>query len=278
MEDRVNEVVTDSSEIIEVEKEFNVNLHNVYESICKIIYNNNHGSGFLIRLPKDKKELYCLITNEHVIKKEMIDSKKTIDIKYKLMKKSIQIKLDLNERFIKYDPTLDFTIIEVGNLIKQKYFLSPYRDKVKKNDEIYIIQYPGSDILSFSEGKIKKIENNELVYDASTKPGSSGIPILLKGTEEVIGIHKSGSEKRKENYGTLINSIIQCMQAEHLHLHDQKNVILCAYNKQKYEIDLLHDYNNDMRYMSDEEKNALSHRGRALEAVKPHIVRWLTEE
>ena len=132
MEDRVNEVVTDSSEIIEVEKEFNVNLHNVYESICKIIYNNNHGSGFLIRLPKDKKELYCLITNEHVIKKEMIDSKKTIDIKYKLMEKSIQIKLDLNERFIKYDPTLDFTIIEVGNLIKQKYFLSPYRDKVKK--------------------------------------------------------------------------------------------------------------------------------------------------
>ena len=30
--------------------------------------------------------------------------------------------------------------------------------------------------------------------------------------------------------------------------------------------------------LSDEEKNALSHRGRALEAVKPHIVRWLTEE
>ena len=29
--------------------------------------------------------------------------------------------------------------------------------------------------------------------------------------------------------------------------------------------------------LSDEEKNALSHRGRALEAVKPHIVRWITE-
>ena len=30
--------------------------------------------------------------------------------------------------------------------------------------------------------------------------------------------------------------------------------------------------------LSDEEKNALSHRGRALEAVKPHIVRWITED
>ena len=29
--------------------------------------------------------------------------------------------------------------------------------------------------------------------------------------------------------------------------------------------------------LSDEEKNALSHRGRALRAVKPHIVRWITE-
>ena len=31
-------------------------------------------------------------------------------------------------------------------------------------------------------------------------------PIFLKDKTEVIGIHKAGSERKKENYGTLINS------------------------------------------------------------------------
>lgn len=30
--------------------------------------------------------------------------------------------------------------------------------------------------------------------------------------------------------------------------------------------------------LSDEEKNAISHRGLALQAMKPHLVRWITEE
>ena len=52
---------------------------------------------------------------------------------------------------------------------------------------------------------IKINDSNELVYDASTESGSSGSPILLKNTTEVIGIHKEGNtHTRKENYGTLI--------------------------------------------------------------------------
>ena len=75
--------------------------------------------------------------------------------------------------------------------------------------KIYIPQYP-EDKLSVSEGRIIKInDSNELVYDASTEDGSSGSPIFLKNTKEVIGIHKEGNtHTRKENYGTLINSII----------------------------------------------------------------------
>ena len=74
------------------------------------------------------------------------------------------------------------------------------------NQKIYIPQYPEGNKLSVSEGKIIKInDSNELVYDASTEDGSSGSPIFLKNTTEVIGIHKEGNtHTRKENYGTLI--------------------------------------------------------------------------
>ena len=64
------------------------------------------------------------------------------------------------------------------------------------NQKIYIPQYPEGNKLSVSEGKIMKInDSNELVYDASTKSGSSGSPILLKDTKKIIGIHKKGNTK-----------------------------------------------------------------------------------
>jgi hypothetical protein len=74
MEDRKNEVETKTSEI----KEIDVNLNESCKSICKIIYQNNFGTGFFIKLYKDEKELLCLMSNEHVITKDMIESKATI--------------------------------------------------------------------------------------------------------------------------------------------------------------------------------------------------------
>ena len=143
-----------------------------------------------------------------MITKELVDSKEMINVKYNFENKWVQIKLDTNERSIKYDLTLDFTIIDIGDLIKQKYFLFLNVNNIDYiNQKIYIPQYPEGNKLSFSEVKIIKIniENDELVYDASTKSGSSGSPILLKDTTEIIWIHKQGNTKtRKENYGTLI--------------------------------------------------------------------------
>ena len=62
--ERINEVQT-TNEI----REIDVNLHEVCNSICKIIYKNKFGTGFFIRLYKEWKELFCLMTNEHVITK-----------------------------------------------------------------------------------------------------------------------------------------------------------------------------------------------------------------
>ena len=75
-----------------------------------------------------------------------------------------------------------------------------------------IVQFPEGKNLSYSEGKINNINNYEFNYDASTKPGSSGSPILLKNTTKVIGIHKKGNKSNKHNYGTSIYSIIQTLQ------------------------------------------------------------------
>ena len=275
MEDRINEKIIGNKEIIPIDKVFDISLIDVYKSICKITYEIEkdkieNGSGFLIKLPKDGEEIYCLMTNHHVITKEMIDSKKTIKVEYKFRKKSISIKLDPNEkRFIKSDETLDFTIIDVHDIIKDKYFLSPNTKNINYiNEDIYILQYPGGDKLGRSEGKIIKINNyDELVHDASTESGSSGSPIFLKDKTEVIGIHKAGSERKKENYGTLINSIIEFIQTKNnkskksnenisIIKDNQKNEILCIYNKKYDEIDLLYDYSLNIDDWSDENKKS----------------------
>ena len=179
MEDRINEVEINDRTI----KDVDISLTKVIKSVCKIINENKAGTGFLIKLYKEEKELNCLMTNEHVITKEMIELKKIIDIQYNCEEKWIKIKLDENERYIIYNKEMDVAIIEIKkDEIKDKYFLKPnLNNNIEyKNKEIYIVQYPEGNKLSYSEGKIININNNELIYDASTKSGSSGSPILLK--------------------------------------------------------------------------------------------------
>ena len=123
--DRKNEVETANSEI----KEVDLNLNEVCKSICKIIYKNKFGTGFFIKLYMNEKELLCLMTNEHVINKDMIESKEMIDVKYNCEKKWIKIKLDEKERFIKYNKEFDFSIIEIikDDEIKKNFFITKYK-------------------------------------------------------------------------------------------------------------------------------------------------------
>ena len=92
MGNRINEVKINKSEIKGIDKEINKKMAKIYKSICKITYEIKKnelkkGSGFLIKLPKNGEEIYCLMTNHHVITKEMIDSKKTIKVEYEFRKK-----------------------------------------------------------------------------------------------------------------------------------------------------------------------------------------------
>jgi len=85
-EDKImNEVETKHSEI----KEENLSVYEVSRSVCKIRYKNpnsreikddektdlNFATGFLIKLYKEDKELLCLMTNHHVITRNMVKLK-----------------------------------------------------------------------------------------------------------------------------------------------------------------------------------------------------------
>ena len=99
----------------------------------------------------------------------------------------------MNKRFIIYDIDIDITIIGIipEDNIKKKFFLLPNLNNINyTNKNIYIPQFPHGKNLSYSEGKITNVNDSMLIYDAITNKGSSGSPIFLKETTEVIGIHR----------------------------------------------------------------------------------------
>ena len=93
---KINEVDTDNALNI-----INLDLYNTIKSVCKIITSKGNGTGFLIRLQKDSKELYCLMSNEHVITKDMIDSNEKISVFYEAQNENFEIILNKKERVIK---------------------------------------------------------------------------------------------------------------------------------------------------------------------------------
>ena len=136
----VNQVETKNSKI----KKIDISLNKVCKSICKITYNkmsaDYYGTGFFIRLYIDEKELFCLMTNEHVITRDIIESKEIIEVYYNYEEKVIKIKLDKEKRSIKYNKKMDIIIIEIipDDKIEENYFLFPNYNNI--NDKSYINQ------------------------------------------------------------------------------------------------------------------------------------------
>lgn len=207
--ERENEFITETSQM----KSMGV-IMDVAKSVCIIQYKNHenkiiNGTGFFIQLQRNNNPLFCLITNEHVIPKNILISETQINISYDNQNEKTSILLGREERFIR-DYTylnIDAVIIEILPIdnVQKKYFLFPYIDYNEglgkfKDKEISIVQYPGGKDLNFSEGKIIDINDysNEMSYDSSTERGSSGSPIFLKDSRNVLGIHKQGNKTKKK--------------------------------------------------------------------------------
>ena len=188
--------------------QINIPVSKTIKSLCKVITPNKEiASGFLIKFFKDQQDFFCLMTNEHVITKELIEKKETITFYYDSESKNREIQLNPEERFIKEftDMKIDATVVEIlpKDDIPKDYFLTVLLDYLinyKKliGKEITIIQYPEGEA-NYSNGFIKNLTLDgkyEFAHGASTLEGSSGSPIFLKGTTKVIGIHKGSDDKK----------------------------------------------------------------------------------
>ena len=98
-------------------------INQVSKSICKITYINNgniiQGTGFFMII----NDIKYLLTNYHVINKNLIDKIINIEI---YNNKTIEMKINNNDRDIKFYEYLDITIIEMkesDNIIKDIDFL-----------------------------------------------------------------------------------------------------------------------------------------------------------
>ena len=182
----------------------------ISRSICKIKASVELGLGFLLKYFIDDKYFYFLISNENVIKKEMIDKNEIIEILFDYDFKNIKIKLDKSERYIKIfkDKEINIIIIEIISKddIDKAYFLLPYLENINTNNlinkDIYIPQYSLNKRLKSTKGIIKNITSNEIIHKTKMGKDSSGSPIFLKDSITIIGIHNKSNNK--DNYGYLI--------------------------------------------------------------------------
>ena len=220
--DRIKECMLQTSPLVKIER----NSSNVSRSICKIKIDTplgtKYGTGFLLRFYIEQETFYCLVSNEHVISKDIINNQSNIKVSYDSEFKSVNIKLDQNKRYIRsfIDKGLDITVVEIieEDDIYRDYFLySEPEVRINKdliNKEIYIPQYAEGKELKKAEGKIKYIDNYEFSHLASTVYGASGSPIFLENDTLVIGIHKEGSNIKLENYGDFIYPAINIIKED----------------------------------------------------------------
>jgi len=189
--------------------------------MCKIISKKiingklepNYGTGFFLEI--DIKEIpskRCLITNNHILNEDDIKINKYITIEKKKKKKEIKI---TEKRKVYTNKELDYTCIEILKNDKiEDYFkidnnLMDNSIKIYKDYEIFILQYPKGNELSFSDGIILGIQDSKLIHNCSTCEGSSGSPIILRSNNSIIGLHYGSDEKINlaNNFISIFNDI-----------------------------------------------------------------------
>ena len=218
-----------SNQMMTNDSEMNIPDKNSIKSkaTVKIKLSSGVGSGFFIKLERNKKPFYCLMTNQHVIESEMIQNEEIIFLYDNEERLISEIKLNIKERIIicfmellKLDVTL-VEIIPKDNINYQTYFLLPYNFNNDFNPhqfmlkDIEIMQYPKGGEQCFSYGKTCGLypdNYNIFIHNCNTNFGSSGGPIFLSGDQRVIAIHKGVYIVVEENAGIFIEPIIKYLQ------------------------------------------------------------------
>ena len=102
---------------------------NPLKALCFIQTQSTFGSGFLIKLFKGNQDFFCLITCEHVIKREMVNQRKTIKFFYDCLNAKLkEIVLNPDERLIQ-----DFR-----NPNEMEYYIDAIVIEILPKDNIYL--------------------------------------------------------------------------------------------------------------------------------------------
>jgi len=197
------------------------------KSIALIEFNDKKktSTGFFMKINIKGEKINFILTCNHFITQEDIDSKQQINIYFGKSgneEKTI-ITLDDKNRLIKTYDDLDVTLIQIlrEDNIKEKGFLYPdlnYKNvgfSIYKDSQVFTAGY--SNIEFYKEGRhissgiITKINHQfNFEHNCDTRKGSSGSPIINM-FKLVIGINL---EDDKKNYGTFIGAIIDKLTNE----------------------------------------------------------------
>ena len=238
-----------------VKKDEILKLFHLEKSMCKIKSKTNSnkkitGSGFFCKLNNFPIK-YALFTNNHVLDESNIEIGKKITFEYlqhkknllfnssdKYIKKEIKI---IEKRRVYTRKELDYTCIELfeSDGIKDFFEIDPdlfkYDNNSLKNKDIFILQFPSGEDLSFSYGTIRALKDNKIIHNASTEGGSSGSPIIIRSDDNyVIGLHYGGQHKDKNktkysfNLGNCFMSILNDIKSQILE-QTKENEINCIY-------------------------------------------------
>ena len=141
---------------------------------------------------------------KYILNRDNIKNGSIINIECMKKKKKIKI---TEKRKVFANEELDYTCIEIlksdsiKNYFKIDQFLFQYNKEIFKYNDIFILQYPNGNDISFSSGKILFLNNNKIFHNASTEDGSSGSPIIRRSKENyVIGLHFGGIKKNENFY------------------------------------------------------------------------------
>jgi len=248
-----------------------LNLLKMEKSMCKISYETidgeiGKGSGFFCEIDRNFPFKYALFTNNHILDELNIEIGKTIHIEYldklffgySYIEKEIKI---TEKRRVFTNKELDYTCIElfesdnIINYFKIDAKLFKYDKNKLKGNDIFILQYPKVNDLSFSfsYGKILSLKDKEIIHNALTDNGSSGSPIIRRNKENyIIGLHYGATKENKNEYkfnlAISFDSILN-------NIKEKNNEINCIYIFNENEINLLHDYNLDVKNWSENHKN-----------------------
>jgi V8-like Glu-specific endopeptidase len=186
-------------------------LNQMINCICKIKLKGVNGTGFFCAIHLENiNQIYCLITNNHVLNEDYYRNNTKINLLLNDEEKVVVLNLEKKRKTF-FHEKYDIALIEVKkddginnfleldeNIFKEKES-AIYEDK-----SIYLLQYPGGKTAAVSYGLINAFYNFNIIHTCSTEKGSSGAPILNLQNNKVIGVHKEASISFNFNIATFL--------------------------------------------------------------------------